>query len=286
MKLCAACRTPLASDVWQCARCDWQAVTRDGVTVLLPEGNEIEEGFSREQFEALLAVMPRHFWFGARNELLAWAVRRYFPDARTLLEVGCGTGHVLQALGAAMPSLRLTASEASFAGIREVARALPDVDAIQADAMRLPYDGAFDVVGAFDVLEHIPDDVAAMREIARTVAPGGGVAITVPQHQWLWSPLDDYAGHQRRYSRASLVALAEAAGLRPVFVTSFVSLLLPAMLLSRSSQKGKRVDPMQEFQIAPAANRVAGWLMTAERALITAGVRLPAGGSLLLIARR
>jgi SAM-dependent methyltransferase len=286
MKLCAACRAPLASDAWQCARCRWQAVTRDGVTVLLPERDEVVEGFSREQFENLLAVMPRHFWFAARNRLLAWAVRRHFPAARTLLEVGCGTGHVLQALGAAIPALRLTASEASFAGIREVARVLPHADLIQADVTRLPFDQEFDVVGAFDVLEHIPDDVAAMREIARSVSPGGGVVITVPQHQWLWSALDDYAGHKRRYSRASLVSLVRTAGLRPIFVTSFVSLLLPALLLSRSAQKGKTVDPMQEFRIAPAANRFAGWVMTAERALITAGLPLPAGGSLLLVARR
>jgi hypothetical protein len=110
--------------------------------------------------------------------------------------------------------------------------------------------------------------------------------ITVPQHQWLWSPLDEYAGHQRRYSRASLVSLVRAAGLRPVLITSFVSLLLPALLLSRFSQRGTTVDPMQEFRIAPAVNRISSWVMTAERTLIRAGLPLPAGGSLLLIARR
>ena len=97
--------------------------------------------------------------------------------------------------------------------------------------------------------------------------------ITVPQHAWLWSGLDEYAGHQRRYSRAALVSLVGSAGLRPVRVTSFVSLLLPALLLSRAAQRGKTVDPLQEFRIAPAANRVAGWMMTAERALIRAACR-------------
>ena len=77
MKLCAACRAPLTSDAWQCDQCRWQAVRREGVTVLLPEGAEVAEGFSREQFENLLAVMPRHFWFAARNRLLAWAVQRH-----------------------------------------------------------------------------------------------------------------------------------------------------------------------------------------------------------------
>ena len=156
----------------------------------------------------------------------------------------------------------------------------------QADVTRLPLRGEFDVVGAFDVLEHVPDDAAAIREIARSVRPGGGVVITVPQHAWLWSGLDEYAGHQRRYSRAALVSLVGSAGLRPVLVTSFVSLLLPALLLSRAAQRGKTVDPLQEFRIAPAANRVAGWMMTAERALIRGGLSLPAGGSLLLVARR
>jgi SAM-dependent methyltransferase len=286
MKLCVACRAPLPSGEWKCQRCSWRASAREGITILLTGDGDVAEGFSSEQFQNLLAVAPEHFWFAARNQLIAWAVTRFFPTARTLLEVGTGTGQVLEAISSAIPSLQLTASEGSFAGIREAARLLPRAELVQADATSLPYDQEFDIVGAFDVLEHLADDALAMREMARTVRPGGGVVITVPQHAWLWSTLDEYSGHRRRYSRRTLVTLVRDAGLRPVFVTSFVSLLLPALLLSRAFQRRGTVDPLKEFRIAPATNHIAGLLMAVERRLISAGVSLPAGGSLLLVARR
>ena len=110
--------------------------------------------------------------------------------------------------------------------------------------------------------------------------------VTVPQHQWLWSPIDDYSGHQRRYTRPQLLALARAAGLDVVRVTSFVSLLLPALLASRLLQWRTEVEPLREFRISGRANGVGRTLMAIERALIRIGLSLPVGGSLMLVARR
>ena len=284
--LCVRCRAPIDAQVWQCATCGWQAERRNGITVLVPDADEVSEAFSTEQFQNLLSVESRHFWFAARNKLIVWALRRFFPGARTFLEVGCGTGQVLRALTLEMPSLRMTALEASFAGLRFVIERVPELDAVQAAATALPYESEFDVVGAFDVLEHIPDDAAAMNEIARSVKPGGGVLLTVPQHPRLWSSLDRYSGHQRRYTRSGLTTLVRDAGLDVLYASSFVSFLLPALFLSRMRQRSERVDPMQEFRISPAANAFGRTAMAFERRLITAGVSLPAGGSLLLVARR
>jgi SAM-dependent methyltransferase len=272
--------------VWECAACNWRAARRDGVTILVAEGREVSEAFSAGQFEDLLTVESRHFWFAARNKLIAWALRRFFPGAGTFLEVGCGTGQVLHALAKAAPTLRLTGVEGSFAGLRFLVDRVPQLDAIQAAATALPYESEFDVVGAFDVLEHIPDDAAAMKEIARSVKPGGGVLLTVPQHPRLWSSLDRYSGHQRRYTRRGLTALVRDAGLDVLFATSFVSFLLPALFLSRVRQQDETVDPLQEFRISPAVNAFGRTMMAVERQLIRAGMSLPAGGSLLLVARR
>src|SRR5204863_7401731 len=97
------------------------------------------------------------------------------------------------------------------------------------DARALPYRDAFDLVGAFDVLEHIDEDEAVLAEMAAATRRGGGVLITVPQHPWLWSEADDHAHHRRRYSRSALIDKVRSAGLRPVAVTSFVTFLLPVM---------------------------------------------------------
>jgi SAM-dependent methyltransferase len=286
VKLCVGCRAAIGASVWQCTTCGWQAARCDGVTIVDAGARDVSEAFSAEQFENLGTVESRHFWFVARNQLIAWSLRRFFPAARTFLEVGCGTGQVLRALAEALPSLQLTGSEASFAGLRLLAGRVPQIEAIQADVTSLPYDSEFDVVGAFDVLEHIPDHAAAMREIARSVKPSGGVLLTVPQHPRLWSSLDRYSGHQRRYTRGGLTSLVRNAGLDVVFATSFVSLLLPALFLSRMTQGGETVDPMQEFRISAPVNAFGRAMMALERRVITAGASLPAGGSLLVVARR
>jgi hypothetical protein len=91
-----------------------------------------------------------------------------------------------------------------------------------------------DLAGALDVLEHIDDDATALYEARRVLRPGGGIIITVPQHQWLWSDADDYAHHQRRYSRPELITSIETAGFRVQMVTSFVTLPLPATVFLES----------------------------------------------------
>ena len=286
MKLCVRCRAPIDAPAWRCDGCGWQAARRDGITILVGHTRELSQAFSTEQFENLLTVESRHFWFAARNKLIIWALRRFFPSAQTFLEVGCGTGQVLRALAEEMPSVRMTGLEASSVGLRFLIERVPRLDALQAAATALPFDSEFDVVGAFDVLEHIPDDAAAINEIARSVKPGGGVLLTVPQHPRLWSSLDRYSGHQRRYTRRGLTTLVRDAGLHVLFATSFVSLLLPALFLSRITQQSEVVDPLQEFRISPAINGCARAVMAIERRLITAGVSFPAGGSLLLVAHR
>ena len=246
----------------------------------------MSEEFSDTQAHDLAGIDPRHFWFAGRNQLIVWALRRYFPTARNVLEVGCGTGHVLRAIAEVRPDLALTGSEMSAECVKLAARAVPSATMVQADTSALSYDREFDVAGAFDVLEHIHDDGAALAAMVRAVRPGGGIMLTVPQHMWLWSPLDDYSRHYRRYTRRGLVGLARSAGLQVMRATSFVSLLLPGLLLSRIMQRGIAVAPGREFTVSARVNGIGLAAMRAELALVRRGVSLPAGGSLLVVARR
>jgi SAM-dependent methyltransferase len=159
---------------------------------------------------------------------------------------------------------------------------------MQLDARRLPFRDEFDVVGAFDVIEHIDEDRAVLAELRAAAAPGGGVLLTVPQHPALWSEFDARAGHVRRYRARELRQKVVEAGLEIVRMTSFVALLLPFMYLSRRAQRspGADYDPLAELRIAPWLNRLLEGVLGAERALISAGLSFPAGGSLLVVARR
>jgi SAM-dependent methyltransferase len=256
--------------------------------VLLHDGQQAPAGYDVAFFPELAKLEDHNFWFRSRTRLITWALHKYFPGAHTFLEVGCGTGCVLAGVAAAFPDLDLYASEPFAEGLRFAQQRVNKAAFLQIDARAIPYVGEFDVIGAFDVLEHIAEDREVLAQLHQAVAPGGGILLTVPQHDFLWSRQDDEAGHVRRYSAADLRDKLTDAGFRIRRMTSFVSSLLPAMLLSRihKQRNGAQFDALDELRIAPALNAALGVFMDLERVLIRAGVSLPAGGSLLVAAEK
>lgn len=143
----------------------------------------------------------------------------------------------------------------------------------------MPFEEEFDVIGAFDVLEHIEQDGAVLSEMFRAVHAGGGIMLTVPQHPFLWSRTDEHARHKRRYTRAGMIDKVRRAGFRVARATSFVSLLLPAMVMSRAAGRAtRRADPLPELGIGAGMNAILTRVLAAERALIERGVSFPATG--------
>ena len=284
MKVCLACAARFESDGWTCPECGSEPA-RSGFLRFIDD--EALDTFPDESFDHLPAQEERSFWFRGRNRLIDWALRRYFPEARSFFELGCGTGVVLAALRGSRPELALAGGEPFAAGL-EVARSrLPDVPLYQLDGRRLPFEREFDVVGAFDVLEHVDEDETVLAQMRQAVRPGGGILVSVPQHPWLWSAVDEFSLHRRRYTARQLVERVERAGFRIARKTSFVSVLLPAVALSRWRERGKEsYDPNTEYALPDAVERAFGSAMTAERKLIQAGVSFPAGSSLLVVARR
>jgi SAM-dependent methyltransferase len=269
--------------VWRCPRCGWEPPSEPHLRFA-----DAAASFPEESFELLPEFEARSFWFRARNDLIVWALRAHFPHASSLLEVGCGTGFVIAALHARCPWLRVAGGELSPAGI-EVARSrVPNVPVFQLDARRLPFESEFDVVAAFDVLEHIQDDERVLAEMARAATPRGGVLIAVPQHPWLWAAVDDLGGHVRRYTRRELVTKIERAGLRVVRMTSFVSLLLPLVALSRLARRrtAEPYDLATEFSMPRVVDRLFENVMWLERQLIERRVSFPVGSSLLAVANK
>src|SRR5262249_35832950 len=140
---------------------------------------------------------------------------------------------VAGAIANGLPGVRVTAGEILLEGLRRAKTRFPAVEPIQVDIQRLPFRGEFDLVGAFDVIEHLNDDRGALEAMREAVKPGGAVLITVPQHPSLWSAVDDFSHHRRRYTRRELSMKLGIAGLSIVRMTSFAFTLLPMMLVSR-----------------------------------------------------
>jgi SAM-dependent methyltransferase len=288
VKRCVACDTTWDSPAWSCPSCPWEPLERDGVLAFAPDLDESTGEYDAELSRLLVRLEPHSFWFRARNRLLLQVLGAHFAGARSLLEIGCGTGFVLSAMTEEYPRLRVAGGELLAAGLEPARERLPEAELFQLDARRLPWRDEWDVLGAFDVLEHIDEDEAVLAEMRAASAQGGGVIITVPQHPWLWSGADDLAHHKRRYTRKELVSKVSAAGFTVTRVTSFVATLLPVMAASRFVRRGSDGDHDLEAELCPPAPVSALFesSLRAELALIRRGVSLPAGGSLLLVARR
>lgn len=287
MKRCVACEGRFDSDDWTCSSCGYRPAVRNEIFQFAEDPASARAGFKPEYFARLAAIEPGHFWFRARNALIQWALGKHFPNAESFFEIGCGTGYVLAGIRENFPRMRLVGSDIFTDGLVFAKARLPGVELYQMDARRIFFECEFDVVGAFDVLEHLVEDESALAQMFNATRPGGGLLVTVPQQRCLWSATDRFAMHQRRYSRAELRAKVRKAGFEIERMTSFNSLLLPLMIWSRMHQKRHDdLQPWRELEISPALNKALETILTIERLMITKGVSFPAGGSLLLIGRK
>lgn len=287
MKYCLACARVFTGADWRCPHCGYRPEQRHGLPLFAPELAS-DTGFRDVLFDKLVALEAQNFWFRSRNRLILWALDRFYFEAERFMEIGCGTGFVLSGVAAARPGMVLCGSEISCAGLACAGSRLPGVQLLQMDARAIPFCEEFDVIGAFDVLEHVQEDTEVLRQMHRAVRPGGGILLTVPQHEFLWSRTDERACHVRRYAARDLADKVRRAGFRVEHVTSFVSLLLPLMFFSRLRRQGSdnERDSNSELRIGRLVNSALEQILTVERAGIRAGLRFPFGGSLLLVAKK
>jgi SAM-dependent methyltransferase len=288
MKVCLFCANRFESNGWCCPGCGQSPNEHNGHLSFSLSGREARDSFSAPYYTQLANLEAGHFWFRSRNRLLIWVLRRFFSSAKSFLEIGCGTGVVLSEIQREFPELVLSGSDVLTEGLVFAEKRLSGVPLFQMDAHFIPFDDEFDVIGAFDVLEHIQEDEDVLLQMFKAVKKGGGMIVSVPQHPFLWSYVDEYSFHKRRYRRKELIQKVEKAGFRYLWNTSFVSLLLPLMFLVRMGKlrQGKERDPFRELKIGVSLNNALLKMMNAENCLIRAGISFPLGGSLLLVAKK
>jgi SAM-dependent methyltransferase len=259
----------------------------------LVAGSRGSPGFDPHFFSTLREVEDRHFWFVGRREVVLSALRRAVPDlaARRLFDVGCGSGGLLAFL---------RRSGVTVAGACDVypeslrlVRAQVDVPLVRVDeGRRLPLGRGYDLFGMFDVLEHIDDDIGALRALRESLAPGGVLVLTVPAHPRLYDEMDEIAFHRRRYERAGLRRALEESGFEVRLLSHFMSPLVPILVLMRSAGRrlhGGRSRALErrraEFRVVPGVNALMRGVLAVERAVMT-HVTVPFGSSLVAVAVR
>jgi SAM-dependent methyltransferase len=288
MKQCLNCQATFDSAGWVCPRCGHEPQIIDSFRSFAPEHATEKGEFDPDFFADLAQLEENYFWFRARNKLLTWALRKYFPQAQRYLEIGVGSGIVLSSVKQNFPYLELHGSELLLAGLAHARVRLPEAALFQMNAKAIPFHEHFDVIGAYDVIEHIEEDGLVLREIHDALKPKGGVIVAVPQHPWLWSIADEISFHRRRYRAKELKEKMQKAGFQILYASSFVSLLLPLVLFIRRLPKVSPADYHwhKEFEISSAVNKLLEAVMTLEGGLMRLGIKFPAGSSLLMIGRR
>lgn len=238
-------------------------------------------------FDDMLALESEHWWFAGRGELLVSLVEsecsRRGGRVGTLVDVGSGTGALLGELGRFADEA--VGVESDPVPLRIASERGLDVRAGEAD--RLPFsDASVDLLTAFDVLEHVGDDVAATAEFRRVLRPGAPAVVSVPAYAWLWSGHDVVHGHRRRYTRRRLGDALRRGGLVVRRNGYFNTFLFPAAAVARLVGRVLRRPPRSDMApVPPRLNALLLRILVSERRRVLAG-GFPFGLSVFAIAER
>ena len=239
----------------------------------------------RHIYDRMRALEQTHWWYAARRQILASEIGRLpLPAVARIVEVGCGAGGNLELLSGfgvvqgVEPDPDSRAYAQARSGLAVQGGLLPD---------GLPELGEpFDLVAAFDVVEHVDDDAGAIAVLAHRLKPGGFLVTTVPAGAWLWSDHDAQHHHKRRYRLPDYRALFETAGLTVRRASHFNTVLFPLIAAARLSKSLTGRGGGDEDAHPPALlNGLLRRLFAVEKHLLKM-TDLPVGVSILLIAQR
>jgi len=212
------------------------------------------------EYDLMFAIEMDYWWHVGKRWFVLKILRRWLnpPPGIAILDIGCGTGANMKALGAFGTATGSDISESAVGYCR--ARGLADAHQ-QTDPGKLPFpDGSFDLVTALDVLEHVDDDLGLLHEVGRVLKPGGTFLMTAPAYPALWSVHDESLHHKRRYGKKGLLGLLGRAGLGPVRLTHLNGFLLPAIVPVRwlRDRLTRKRGPTSDFNLD-----LPGWLNAA-----------------------
>ena len=292
MLYCPGCRNPLRqlNEGYFCQSCARSFPIVDGIPSFV-DRNVTVDSFEASAFEFLFQMEQKHFWHVGRKEIILDVLTRNIPSLATsrMLEIGCGNGSILGYLK--QNGVKIEGGDIFLEGLSFCRKRAGRVALYQIDIVALPFNGEFDIIGLFDVLEHVENDEKALAEMNRALKGGGNLILTVPAHKFLWSRHDEASHHRRRYSRMELIVKLERYGFTVNKVTYYMFFLFPVLavmrLLSKIFRNKKHekhgIQTSLELKTIPVINNVFLAFLRLEKYLIRY-LNLPSGASLLVIA--
>jgi 2-polyprenyl-3-methyl-5-hydroxy-6-metoxy-1,4-benzoquinol methylase len=232
----------------------------------------------------LFKIEKEHWWFAARQQILLNYLMFHIksPQKLRLLDVGCGTGALLELLSTRFDAAGIDTSPGAIEFCHK--RGLTNTSV--GDLASYPGSATFDIITLLDVIEHIEDDVEVLRQASRLLRNDGHVLITVPAFPFLWSVHDEVTHHKRRYVRSTLLRAVTSAGLRVQHLTFFNTLLFPVACVRRVLARLSASETADDLEMpAGPVNTILRRIFELEKQLVPR-THLPVGLSLLCLASK
>jgi len=279
-----------------CDRCKRKYPLIDGIFCFSDDKYDETDFFPEGAFDRLYQSENANFWFRVRNLIIGNAIKKYLPRRSKIIEVGCGTGFVssyLKKLGYDIDCADLSIHGLNYCKKRDAGNSYYQFNLYDA-LFYEHYDGAC----AFDVIEHINDDQLVLQNMNKALKAGGFIFITVPANKKLWSEIDAFSKHKRRYNRAELKDKIENAGFKIIRISYFMTFLFPFIYVSRfrflrhSRVRKDETEIIREkasnrLNLNPILNTIFFYIFRLETYLLKLNhINLPFGSSLLCVAQK
>jgi 2-polyprenyl-3-methyl-5-hydroxy-6-metoxy-1,4-benzoquinol methylase len=241
---------------------------REGIWIPAGAIKHRVEDYPEEGFETIHRMAEKHFWYRARHrflfEQLTRHVRGNYMELK-VLDAGGGTGAWAKYLwNHGFRPMRFALGDSSLVALRIARRELPPkIECYQIDIMQPIWHAEWDIIFCLDVLEHLDQPELALDNLRRAVRPNGILIITVPAMPVLWSWVDEYDRHKRRYSRRDLFELAKSRALNVLDLRYFMFSLVPLVWLARvrNAHRARRATPVELAEMAQRHHRVPPWFI-------------------------
>lgn len=288
MIVCPKCKTGLKrqENSLKCNKCKFTAKVKSGIVYFHPGIPEDLKNYNAKFYEELYRHEQKHFWFTSRKNVILRHFKDFVKPEESILEIGAGTGDIMREL-ISKGYKNVAVGEIHASGLK-YAKNYGIKQLFQFDVNKSPFKNHFDVIGAFDVFEHLDNDDLALKNIKQMLKRYGRVIITVPAHNWLWSDIDRQSGHLRRYNSKTLQELLERNSFEILAARGFFASMLPLLYvrtLLNKKKSNKKLEDRNGFKINPQINWMFKTIMLIENSLI---MNIPAsfGGSIIIIARK
>lgn len=291
MIICPLCKSEentFSEDRITCKSCGEVFPVTSGIPCFAPDIMHNNEFFNAHIFPLFERAAYKHFWFLGRKHLIYNFAKRYLLQDIKMLEIGSGVADISRYFS--QKHINIETSDVFF-NVTEMAKDKYGFKSYQLDAAHLPFKNHYDIIGIFDVLEHITDEDTVLENIHCALKEKGVLIITVPAFQFLWSYWDDVNKHKRRYTKKTLKEKLEHTGFFVERISYIFFLLSPFVfgkrLLTRFLGEIQSQEALfeKELRIVPVINSLFYYLVKLESFIIKYG-NFPFGSSLIAVAKK